>query len=103
MFTMDPEPSEWMARCSLTLGDLFFMMRKEEVDPATMKIERVAQVLHRHRRTFKVPAWPAVSKGSGPAGLPRIFRGLPQDEIAGLLLFVFVRIDASANLQFSFV
>src|SRR2546422_8419148 len=103
MFAVDPETSERTAGCSLTLGDLVFMMRKEEIDPPAMKIKRFAKVLHRHRRTFKMPAWPAFAKRGGPAGFPDIFRCLPQDEIAGLLLFVLVGIDASAHLQFSLV
>src|SRR5213593_169224 len=103
VFAVDPETNEWAAGRSLTLGNLVFMMRKEEIDPAAMKIERLAKVLHRHCRTFKMPARTAFAKRGWPAGFPRILRCLPQDEIAGFLLFVFVRIDASAHLQFSLV
>ena len=77
MFTMDPEPDKGMAGRSLALGDLVFMMRKQQIDPAAMQIECVTKILHRHCRTLQMPARPAFTKRRGPAGLPRILGGFP--------------------------
>ncbi len=57
-----------------------------------MQVERLAQVLHRHRGALDVPAGAAASPrgipADGPVGLlPR----LPQREVADVLLVVFVR------------
>ena len=103
MFTVNPESDEGTACRSLALGDLVFMMRKEKINPATMKIECIAKILHRHCRTLEMPARPAFAERRGPTGLPRILRCLPQDEIPRLLFFVLVSLDASAHLQFSLV
>jgi hypothetical protein len=76
-------------------------MRKDVIHSAAMNVERLPEMLHCHRGTFQVPARTAAAK----RGLPLCFRfilgPLPEDEIIGLLLFVLIRIDASANLQFT--
>src|SRR5690349_17747803 len=71
-FSMAPEAAERLARRSFALCDLVFMMRKDEINPATVDVERFAQVLHRHRRALEVPARTAPSEGSVPRGASRL-------------------------------
>src|SRR5438445_5097755 len=73
------------------------MMRKDEIDAAGMNIKSLAQILHRHRRAFNVPARPAMSQAGVPGRLVRSRCRFPQSEISRVFLFVTVSIDALAR------
>ena len=59
-------------------------MRKDQVHPAAMQIDLLAQVSNRHRRALDVPARPSGPPRTLPLRLAR-FRPLPQGEIHGVL------------------
>src|SRR6266545_1654649 len=61
MFKVDPVTNELLPCCAFTLGNLILMMREYEIYSAGMNIESFAQILHRHRRAFDVPAGTAAS------------------------------------------
>jgi hypothetical protein len=67
------------------LRDLVLVMREDQVEPAAMDVERLAQFAFAHRRAFDVPAGAAAAPRAIPAGLVRA-RRLPQNEVAGVLL-----------------
>src|SRR6185437_12236087 len=52
----------------------------------------------RHDRTFDMPAGTARPPGAGPTGLA-IAPGLPEHEIAGFFLVVFVHVHARAGFE----
>ena len=99
MFEVKPVTRELLASRAFALRDLVFMMRKDQINPAGVKVERLAKIFHRHRRTFDVPAGPATPYFSVPRGLFGSVRGLPQCEIARVFLFVFVGVDALAATE----
>src|SRR4051812_3261092 len=65
------------------LCDLVLVVRKHEIDTATMDVECFAEVLPTHRGAFDMPAG---APGRGDTGRRRptwlaLFRGLPQHEV----------------------
>src|SRR5690554_7699601 len=56
------------------------MVREQQVWPATVNVEGVAQALGRHSRTLDVPARPAIAPGRLPADFSRL-GGLPQGKV----------------------
>ncbi len=97
-----PEPGKLATRRGLGLRDLVLVMRKDEIDPAAMHVERLAEESHRHRRTLEVPARPPTPPGRIPRGPRRLvlrLRGLPQREILRVLLGVIVLCDACARSE----
>src|SRR5260221_6472739 len=72
------------------LGDLVLMVRKDEVEPAAMDVEGLAEMRLGHRRAFDVPAGPAAPTPLAlPGAVPprqRRRRRLPQDEVASVAL-----------------
>ena len=94
--------------CALALGNLVFVMRKNEIDAAAMDVDgRLSQQAQRHRRAFEVPPGTTAAESKIPArllnfsrgSLPTGLRRLPQHEIARVVFVVVVRIDAGACLQ----
>ncbi len=82
------------------LRDFVLVVRKHEIDAAAVDVERLAQVLPRHRRALDVPARPpgrCDAAGRGPRRLARL-RWLPQHEIPGIAL-VGRDLDARARDQ----
>src|SRR5260370_18747128 len=72
------------------LGDLVLVVREDEVEPAAMDVEGLAEMRLGHRRAFDVPTRPAappplVFPGAVPP-LQRRWRGLPPHEAATLPL-----------------
>src|SRR5438552_16177765 len=61
MGAMQPRPHEWPTRRRFALGELILVVRKDEVDPARVDVERRPEVPHRHRRALDVPTRPTRS------------------------------------------
>ena len=89
MLRVQPEPCERLAGDGFRLRNLVLVMRKDQVDAAGVNIQRLAQIPHRHRRTFDMPARTSIAKGCVPKRLIA-FAPFPQHEVAGIGLFVFV-------------
>src|SRR6266567_2982548 len=62
-----PEARERFSRRAFGLGDLILVMRKYEIDSATMNVHRRAEVSHCHRGAFEMPAGSAAT----PWRIPR--------------------------------
>src|SRR6185436_10829654 len=67
------------------LGDLILMVRENEVEAAAVDVDRLAQMLADHRRTFDVPAGPAAAPWAVPAD-HALVAWLPQHEVCGIAL-----------------
>ena len=73
-------------------------MRKTQIEPAAVDIERLAEMLDRHRGALDMPARPALA----PRAIPRRLAGLgalPECEVAGAFLFR-ARLHARAGFEF---
>ncbi len=86
---------EGLAGEGFRLSDFVFVMRKDEVLASGMKIEALAELLHRHDGAFEVPAGPAGTDGSIPGSFAG-FRSFPESEVAGTVFIVFIDVDAGA-------
>src|SRR5258708_32360275 len=71
------------------------MMREDQIDPATMDVEHIAQISGAHRRALDVPARPSPAPRTFPSRLVAR-RLLPQYEVGWILL---VRIDGDARAR----
>ena len=92
---MHPVAHEGLARRAGALRDLVLVVREDEVDAPAVQVERLAQVLHAHRRALEVPAGTAAAEGSVPLSpLRLVLLGLPQYEVPRVFLVVLVRVDA---------
>ena len=94
-----PDASELDARCPFGLGNLVFVVREDQVDTAGVNIDwRITEKPKRHRRALDVPAWAA---GTHPEIPRRLFgrRGLPENEVTGIVLLVLVGIDPRPRLD----
>ena len=60
---MEPVGGEVAAARAFALGDLVFVMGKDEIDATGVEVEVVAKILLDHGRAFKVPAGPAFTPG----------------------------------------
>src|SRR5207253_3538174 len=72
----------WLAMGTFALRDFVFVMGKNEVQPAAVDVERLAENSHAHRRAFDVPAGATFA----PRTIPSRLTGLgtfPKSEIAG--------------------
>src|SRR5262249_46945495 len=103
MFVMHPETHERFARYCFTLSDLVFVMGKNVIDAAAVDVQRLTQLLHRHCRTFEMPARPTGTERSFPSGFLFILRRFPQNEVARRLFLVLVDINSCSRFQFSLV
>src|SRR5262249_46427235 len=74
MLAMNPKADKRQASHGLTLCDFIFVMRKNVIDTAAVYVQRFAEILHRHGRTFDVPAWTALAKRGLPPRLLRMLR-----------------------------
>src|SRR5690606_19532089 len=81
----------------LALCDLVLVVGEDQVHPAAVHVEAVAQVARAHGRTFDVPARPPVTPGAVPTpGIGRL--PLPQREVERVALDV-PRVDPCAGDQ----
>ena len=94
-----PEARRRAAGGAFGLRDLVLVVRKDQIDAAAVDVDRrLAQQPQRHRRALDVPAGPAGSAAVVPRRLARL-GGLPQHEVARVLLGVVVRVHARAGLD----
>src|SRR5439155_17848460 len=96
---VEPDPCELIPTgVGTTLRDLVLMVREDQVHPTGVDVQYLgsqpaADKLQRHCRALDVPSGPAAAEGRIPGGTDRlVFRtgGLPQHEVAGILLGVLV-------------
>ena len=92
---VEPMAREGLVRGGFGLGDLIFVVREHEVFAAGVEVEGVAEIFHCHSRAFDVPAGAAGAQGRVPASFAGL-GGLPEGEVAGRVLVIFVEVDASA-------
>ena len=71
----------------LRLGDLVLMVGEDEVLPAAVNIDSLAQVFQGHGAALDVPAGPPWAPGAFPLRLAGLGR-LPKGEVHRMLLFV---------------
>ena len=93
---VQPEAREGFAGERFRLRNLVFVVREDQIDAAGVNIQRLAQVLDGHHGALDVPAGAAGADGGLPERLAFLGR-LPQREIAGVGLFVFVHVHARAG------
>src|SRR5690606_12808645 len=70
------------------LGELVLVVGEDQVEPAAVDVELVAEVAAGHGGALDVPAGPARAPRAGPGGVGRLLRlgGLPQREVARVAL-----------------
>ena len=87
-----PVARKGRAVAALALGDLVFVMGKEQVHAAGVQVDRVAEDRLAHRAALDVPARPALRRAGGPGPLARRrplgLLCLPEREIAHVVLMV---------------
>src|ERR1035437_301394 len=93
---MQPVFRKQLSGRPLALCDLIFVMRELQIHSTRMKIKCLAEVFHRHRRAFDMPARTATAKRSFPSRLFVFADKLPEGEITGVLFIVFVCINTLA-------
>ena len=77
------------------LGDLVLVMREDQVQPAAVDVEDLAEIATAHCRAFDMPAGPSAAPGAFPARFA-LGRELPEHEVPGVLL---VRVDGDAGAR----
>src|SRR5258708_15720377 len=75
-------------------------MRDYEIFAASMQIKTLSQFLHRHCRTFQVPAGTSRANRSIPGSFAGLGR-LPQSKIARAVLVIFVQVDTGSVAHFA--
>src|SRR5690606_2322266 len=94
-----PITGELLARRTLTLSELVFVVREHQVEAAAVQIEAFAEVTHRHGRALDVPPRATGTVHTGPRGLA-VATLLPQREIVRMALAAqLVLIDALARAR----
>src|SRR5678815_1620614 len=101
MLCVDPKTRERFRSDAFTLGDFVFVMWKDQIHGAAVEIQRLAEVLHCHCGAFQVPARAARAERRFPARFLFVLRRFPENKIIRLFLVVLIRIDASADFQFT--
>ena len=91
VLAVDPIAGEWFSRESFRLGNLVFVVGKDQIGAPGMDIKGFAEVLGRHHGALDVPAGPSRPQLGFPVRLIR-FGGLPQDKIPDIGFFIFVLI-----------
>ena len=91
MPVMDPIANKFFSGCSLTLGNFIRVMDGHVFRAAGVDIDRIAKVLHRHRRTLDMPARKPIAERTLPMHL--VIREptdalKPKHEIRGMLLLL---------------
>src|SRR5450759_529424 len=87
---MHPVAGKRLAGIALSLRDLVFLMRKDQIVATTVDIDLLAQVAQVHRRAFDVPTRSSLAPRTIPAWFAWLGR-LPEGEIAFVLLLLAAR------------
>ena len=87
----------FIPNAGLTLGNLIFMMRENEVTAAAMEVKLLTEVFQRHRRTLDMPAWTAFAPGAVPARFTRL-GCLPKGKVHRMFLAL-IHINAGTSLH----
>ena len=66
MLEVNPVANKLFSGRAFALRDLIFVMRENEIDAAGVNVECLAEILHRHRRAFDMPARTAATDGRIP-------------------------------------
>src|SRR5689334_24521722 len=98
MLGVQPIAREGLARGGFTLRNFVFVMRKREIDAASVNIQRFAEIFHGHGGALDVPAGAAGADSSFPEMLAGL-RRFPEGKIARAFFFVAVVIHARACLN----
>src|ERR1700751_1325600 len=69
---VQPEFRELLSRGGFAFGDFVFVVREGEIDAAGGDVQRLAEVFHRHRSAFDVPAGSAGADGRFPEKFARL-------------------------------
>ena len=93
---MHPVFCKWYAIGCLTLGDLIFMMRKDQILSAGMNVNLVSKVFFGHNRTLDMPARTAFAPVRIPIWLAIFFR-FPEYEIQRILFQIAGYFDISVS------
>ena len=93
---MQPVMDERMHPCRpFRLGNLIFMVGKDQVAAAAMEIKGGTKIFHAHCRTFNMPARTTFAPGGIPGGFSRFCR-FPESKIHRIL-FPVINIDPCAG------
>ena len=84
---MHPIFGKNLAIAALTLRNLIFMMREDQILSACMDVDLLAKILLRHDGALDMPARTAITPRRLPGRLSLFFR-LPQHEIQRILLLI---------------
>jgi len=90
---VEPVPDEGLSGGALGLSNLVLVVRKNQVFPAEVDVQRLAQLAHAHDRAFQVPARASPAPGRiprRPRGLVLLLGGLPEGEVPHVVLLVVV-------------
>ena len=78
------------------LGDLIFVVRKNQIHSARMNVDDFAQIANGHHGALDVPAGTPRSNRSFPEGLA-VLRRLPQHKVARIIFLVVIDIHSRAG------
>src|SRR5882762_4700205 len=78
------------------LGDLIFVVRKNQIHSARMNVDDFAQIANGHHGALDVPAGTTWSNRSFPEGLA-VLRRLPQNKIPRIILLVGIDVHPRAG------
>src|SRR3989344_8033420 len=90
---MKPIAHKLFFRRRFCLCDFVFVVRKEQINAASMNINWLAKILYCHRRTLNMPSRAALAKGRLPKRFISFSR-LPECKIARFVFCVFIIIHA---------
>ena len=81
-----------LAGNALALGNLVFVMRKNQIDAPRMQVKRLSEILHAHGTAFDMPSWSAFSPWRFPK-IISVFRSscFPKCKIGSRTTVVFIR------------
>src|SRR5271169_7120964 len=102
MLRVHPVAHKRLTGRAFALRDFVFVVRKREIDAASVNVQRLAQILHGHRGAFDMPAGAALADGRFPEMLTGL-RRFPQRKVARALFFVAVHIYTRTRLNPSHV
>src|SRR4051812_12338490 len=95
---MDPVTNGGYVVADRTLGDLAFVVGKEEVHTTTMNIELCTQVLGAHGRALDMPARESFTPGALPPHDMFRWRCLPEGKVC-LVFFLFLSFEVTGSFE----